>query len=114
IAAAEPLIRSCVAATSESTGRSSGATVNIDNAETIDRSSLPGLLKQSLMQKAIILKAIISIAILAFAGRAVAADKKQKEAPPPQAATRPANGSLFTDDGRNVDLLSDFKPRFVG
>jgi flagellar L-ring protein precursor FlgH len=34
--------------------------------------------------------------------------------PPAPVAPRPANGSLFSDDARNVDLLSDFKPRRVG
>src|SRR6185436_4260137 len=45
IATAERLICSSIGATSESTGRSSGATDNINNAESIDRSSLSGLLK---------------------------------------------------------------------
>lgn len=47
--------------------------------------------------------------------------KKQPEAPPPAAAAvpatapaRPTNGSLFTDEGRNVDLYGDFKPHRVG
>lgn len=59
-------------------------------------------------------KAMILIAILTLAGQAIAEDKKKKEEPPQPEAARPAKGSLFTDDGRNADLLSDFKPRYVG
>jgi len=69
---------------------------------------------------------LILIAMSMMAGSVAASDtrKKKKEkasatiittAPAPApVAPRPANGSLFSDVARNVDLLSDFKPRRVG
>jgi flagellar L-ring protein precursor FlgH len=68
--------------------------------------------------------ALIIIALAIITGSVAASDSKKKKkekasatiittAPAP-VAPRPANGSLFSDVARNVDLLSDFKPRRVG
>ncbi|HKP85971.1 MAG TPA: ectonucleotide pyrophosphatase/phosphodiesterase [Blastocatellia bacterium] len=61
IVAVERKICSSVGATSQSTGRSYGATGNTDNAESIDRSSLTGLLKQTLRALAVLLILLASI-----------------------------------------------------
>src|ERR1044071_7749918 len=43
-----------------------------------------------------------------------AASTTMKAIPPAPVAPQHANGSLFSDDARNVELLSDFRPRRVG
>jgi flagellar L-ring protein FlgH len=67
---------------------------------------------------------IILVVIFIMTSSIIADTKKKKppEPPPPAAApavpaaapARPTNGSLFTDEGRNVDLYGDFKPHRVG
>jgi flagellar L-ring protein precursor FlgH len=55
---------------------------------------------------------IITITILLITTHTYAQDrKKEKPLPPP---STPANGSLFTDNARNVEVLSDFSPHQVG
>jgi len=71
---------------------------------------------------------IILIVMFIMTSSIIADTKKKKPPEPPPPATdtavptapstappaRPTNGSLFTDDGRNVDLYGDFKPHRVG
>lgn len=72
---------------------------------------------------------LIIIALMMLTGSVAASDpKKKKEKTSKEKATattsttmkaippapRQSNGSLFSDDARNVDLLSDFRPRRVG
>lgn len=73
--------------------------------------------------------ALVIIALAVMTGSVAASDSKKKKKEKASATAsvmtttttatapvvaRPANGSLFTDDARNVDLLSDFRPRHVG
>ncbi|MEW6732492.1 MAG: flagellar basal body L-ring protein FlgH [Acidobacteriota bacterium] len=55
---------------------------------------------------------ILLVTIFAIMPAIALAKKKKKVVEPPP--IRPANGSLFTDDGRNVELFGDFKPRRIG
>jgi flagellar L-ring protein FlgH len=69
---------------------------------------------------------IVALAMLTASVAASDAKKKKKEKPsaatsttmkaipPAPVAPHQSNGSLFSDDARNVDLLSDFRPRRVG
>lgn len=66
---------------------------------------------------------MILVVIFIMTSSIIADTKKKKQPePPPTAApaapaaapARPTNGSLFTDEGRNVDLYGDFKPHRVG
>jgi flagellar L-ring protein precursor FlgH len=55
------------------------------------------------------------VALTMTAGITLADSKKKKrEIKTEEAATQPTNGSLFTDEGRIVDLYGDFKPRSIG
>ncbi len=54
----------------------------------------------------------ILLVVLCLSINALADNKKKKYVPPPPPA--PANGSLFTDAARNVDILTDLKPRQIG
>lgn len=77
------------------------------------------------IRKSYVLHITMAIMVsLLTTGNAVADSKKKKQAePPPPAAeaavpqpapARPTNGSLFSDEGRNVDLYGDFKPHRIG
>jgi len=70
------------------------------------------------IQKLFMLHFVVAVLVMTVViGDAAASEpkKKKKATPlPPAAAARPTNGSLFTDNGRNVELFSDFKPRAIG
>src|SRR6185295_16930488 len=72
IVAIRQVICSFVGATSESTGRSYGAAENIQHSETIDRSSLTGLLKHALI-KLVILSALFCLSADSAHGQRAAA-----------------------------------------
>ncbi len=64
IVATEQAIRSSVGATSESTGRSYGATEGFNNADTIDRSSLTGLLKHALSINSLLIRVLLLVLLV--------------------------------------------------
>ena len=55
---------------------------------------------------------LVFLTIMSLDLTTLADKKKKKEVVPPP--PKPANGSLFSDSARNVEILVDFKPRQLG
>lgn len=66
------------------------------------------------MKKGISLVILFSLVLIAVPLKAQTKSKSKAPTGIVEQKIRPANGSLFTDDARNVDIVNDFRPRRIG